>query len=436
MTHNWKRFASVAYGYSLTRLAFNTYMYYEERQMNREDYDETQQKLDQRFWNLISLYLKGENPSGELKVLREEICQKMELVIGITDCFRSYEYALNRVERRFITDLPAIPVTDEELVDRVMGYITAERDSMVMNQRIQEVIGQLPLRLTRQKYYGMVEEAMKAYVGADRDSLDREMYLLRTAGMVALTEDEKAQLPEIRDMLKTLEQISFRDMTSESFHKARQLLVLASERLSTLSDYGQTIQNLVNDLLVLAETQEDAMRSAEEEKHALHILAEICRFVETNSGDLEELDPDLSALEGVQENLYEKYQRFNLDAEPQSGEDEMMVRMRQIDRLLSDSLFAPLEDSAMQSEEVSQEILAQVLQSYREETEPLFSMAQKPIVRAIMATTLSALPVFFVSLDEVKSFIAGSLDGCTDLAEKEACRELLMQLVESEDYAF
>lgn len=56
------------------------------------------------------------------------------------------------------------------------------------------------------------------------------------------------------------------------------------------------------------------------------------------------------------------------------------------------------------------------------------------MVRAIMATVLSNLPVCFNSLDEVSDYITNSFASCTDSAEKETSKELLQKLMEYEDY--
>ena len=86
----------------------------------------------------------------------------MELVVAYTDSFRIYEYALNRVERRFKEGLPAPALSDEDFIRALMGYLTAVKDASAMNQRIGQIIGQLPVRYTRQKYYAMVQEALSA----------------------------------------------------------------------------------------------------------------------------------------------------------------------------------------------------------------------------------------------------------------------------------
>ena len=51
------------------------------------------------------------------------------------------------------------------------------------------------------------------------------------------------------------------------------------------------------------------------------------------------------------------------------------------------------------------------------------------IARAIMANTLSAIPVFFNDHKEVMDYVRYSLDKCTDMAEKKACNKIIRQMI-------
>jgi len=48
-----------------------------------------------------------------------------------------------------------------------------------------------------------------------------------------------------------------------------------------------------------------------------------------------------------------------------------------------------------------------------------------------MATSLSILPVFFNSAEEIHNYIENSLGSCTDPFEKATCMELLQQIMEN-----
>ena len=71
--------------------------------------------------------------------------------------------------------------------------------------------------------------------------------------------------------------------------------------------------------------------------------------------------------------------------------------------------------------------------AYFKELEEVFAGSSKQVVRAIMAKVLSDLPVYFGSMDEIQSYITGSLTSCLDEAEKETCKELLEELMDDEN---
>lgn len=435
MAHQWKKQASVAYGYALTRLALNTYMYFESLPLTYEDSEKKREAVDASYMGLLSGFLNGDLALEKVFDLREQLRKNMEAVIAYADSFRIYEYALNRVERRMVEGLPKPSMEEDAFVDHLMGFLTAEKDMAVTNRRIQEVIGQLPIRFTRQKYYSMVREALGIYVGSDRSSLEGIMYMLRTAASIELSEEQKELYPELKALLTDLEQLSFRELDEVRYHEAEQKITLATEEIFCLSDYFQMMVEMLNDLYVLTLTQKDAVRDAYEEEHTFAILRGICTLYEAKEREIpEKIEEELSFLEGTQESYYEKYQRLEPAPEYQEGEDEEAYQARCIEKLMSSSEFMSLEDEKV-SGTVSDAEVDRAMEQFVERLEPVLKQVQKPVARAIMAATLANLPICFNSLDEVKDYITNSFASCTDMAEKETCMELLEQMMGMEDYA-
>ncbi len=452
MAYSWKKQASAAYGYSLARLSLQAYMYVEDIPRYYEGAREKQKTTDKRFMELLSAYRNGELTEECLCSFRDSLRFWMETVIAYTDCFLIYEHAWNRLERRFDTDIKPTGISDEDMVDILMDYLTSDRDAAIVNRRIQQIIGQLPVRFTRQKYYGMVRSALTSYIGADKEGLRNEMYLLRTASMAELDDGHRDSEPEFRDLFAALQAVSMRDATTEQYRDVQAKLHLASERLFADSEYLQMMQEMVNDLYVLLLTQEEATIDEAMAEHACRILDGL--LAAYRSGDLvisEEITEELSSLEGVQEEFFEAYSRLEPVPEPHSpepvsgthsrdsvsavftGRSQDLAKGKKIERLLSSSSYASLEDEGS-PELVSSQDAEAAANDYILGIEPVFAACQKPVMRAIMATALSILPVCFNSLDEIRSYIAGSLGSCADFAEKEASKELLMQIMEMDGY--
>ncbi|MGL5436699.1 MAG: hypothetical protein ACRDBO_15050 [Lachnospiraceae bacterium] len=434
MNQLWKRQASVAYGYSLTRLALNEYMYLEGvADLNTPD---KIRKYDQQFHQILELHTKNADCLEQIKTLRSRLQQDMEIIIAMIDCFRVYEYAINRVERRFQTGMPVSGDTDEAFTARLLEYVTGTGDTAVMNQRVQHVIGQLPIRFTRQKFYSMVKEALFVYIGSDQSGLDNIMYLLRTGAMLGIDEAQWDEYPQMKEMLATLERLVFKTITAEEYQNAAGLILLAGEQLDQYSERYQLLQQMVNDLYVLQLTGSDAVRNNNEEQSALSLLKLLLyqyqNIAAANAED--EILDYLHQLEGIQEQLYEKYQRLEGAPEYREGEEIWADKSRRVELLMSTSPFADLE--LRPAEKGADRLLVdQTAEAFIGQLDTLFAACQKPVMRAVMASVLSSLPICFNSLEDIRSYIKNSLAGCSDPAEKDACRELLQLIMESESYA-
>jgi hypothetical protein len=427
MAYNWKKQASAAYGAALARLTLNAYMYVEDLPQNGDG-------LDKRFCQLLEAFLKGNLADAEILDFRAELGRRMETVLAYADCFRIYEYALNRLERRFLDDMEPTGYTDEDMVRALVTYLTSGGDSSLINQRIQQIIGQLPVRFTRQKYYSMVRDALSVYIGADREGLENVMYLLRTGSMSELSEEQMRGEDELYALLQNLKEISFKDLTAETYKDAQAKITIASERLNTASDLLQLLQEMVNDIYLLMLTENDAVCDVSLKEHAYHIMRGLSDLCARRCSDIpQELEDELSYLEGIQEEYLDRQNRLDPVPDEASGEDARRGRI--VEKLQSSSPFADLKESAADGQSVEKCDVDRACDAYILASEPVLRSAEKPVSRAIMATTLAVLPVCFNSLDEVRKYIEGSLASCVDPAEKETCKELLIKMMESETNA-
>ncbi len=439
MAYNWKRQASVAYGCAQARLALNFFLFYEEMPETYEEENGSQKELDRLFMELLGKFLSGESEelleaAGEL---RKQVQQEMLQVMAYSDGLQIYEYVLNRMERRFQKCLPL--ETDETgVAANLMRYIAAPKDAAVQNQRIQMIVGQLPVRFTKQKYFGMVHDALTSYIGSDPAGLEDMMYLLRSGSMVSLAGMKQKSYKKLDRIFAEFQKLSFKEMDKSTYENARSQAEEAGNMVTALMSYCTNLQEMVNDLYILCLTRESAVRDAGEEKKAAKIIKGLWQlYCQGNREIPEELEDCLSNLEGIQEAYYEKYQQTDFsrkdgrDGTEEEREDTRRGEM--VDRLMSSSTFAVLE-TGKTSGSVSREDVEAAADLFFSELGPVLSSCQKPVARAIMATTLSYLPVCFNSPEEIRDYIQGSLSCCTDQFEKEACMELLVQIMESDGY--
>lgn len=431
MANNWKKQASVAYGCALTRMALNLYLYFESFPQSDERKEE---KLSQKYMELLGLFLDGKQETV-LEIIGDfhsKVREHMRRTMVYADAFQIYEYALNRVERRFVK-LQPMDMAKEALVGNLMGYIASSRDAAIQNQRIQQIVGQLPIRLTRQKYFGMIHDALTSYIGADMAALEDIMFLLRSGSMTELFSEHCVPGGRIGELLSDLEKLSFKELDGESFKKAWKQIGEGCQLLEDLSQHNVYLQEMVNDLYILCLTERDAVKSAGEQEAAWKLLRGLWRQSEEANPEIpSELSRLLPRLEGIQEEYYEKYERLDVSQDI-TGEDGTLTPSGIVDRLMSTSTFASL-DAAGERKEAELKDVEEAADRFFADLGPVFASCQKPVVRAIMATTLSCLPVFFNSPDEICNYIKNSLGSCSDWAEKEASIDLLLQLMESDGY--
>lgn len=429
--HMIKKQLTSVYRFAYTNLALNYYTYFE----TVAEKTSAQDKLSSytsRFNQLLGEVLENKGSIDDLDQMRNQLSGVIEVLNAYVDGINVYEYVLNRLERRFVTGVK-IQESEEEVVSKVMQYIWNSKDTVVINGRIMEVIGQLPIRLTRNKFYNMVSDSLSIYIDGDRSALDNMMYLLRTSSLVQVPDDMEKGMEELCQMLLTLKEADYTALTEEEYKKLSRIIEEAVQMVTDLIGDCISLMELVNDLYMIELTRKDAFVDVEEEDVLKFIISGVLEKFKKE--DWTEIDDDITGklvfLEGRQEKLYEKYLKY--ESTDEFVEEPYKDILRKIAVLLSGSSFASLEEAEDADEKADRRYVEKTAENYFEELNQLFQGMKKPVVRAVMSQALSKLPVCFNSAHEIESYIRSSLDSCTDICEKETCMELLLELVESEN---
>ena len=170
--------------YGLIRLVMNYYTFYEVVR----DKENPQVKNVKKLMKSIHTILKegylsefnGEKNEKLIKKLddsRTEIINKMQILTTYTDMLQIYEYVLNRLELKYVRTIPK--VEEETALKEIINFIFESKDNVVINSRIQEVIGQLPVRFTKTKYFDLLTNSLSVYEGSDKESLEDYVYVLK-----------------------------------------------------------------------------------------------------------------------------------------------------------------------------------------------------------------------------------------------------------------
>lgn len=437
-----KKYKEICNQYSLVRFAINYYTYYtmvsEDEGMleygNKEYIDE----INEAVSNLVS----GAELASNINVLenmRQSIVNNMQDLTLFVDRFNIYEYALNRVEYRFKDD--QMPVFNDEMLTRkLMQFIFEDEDSVTVNNKISQIMGQIPVRLTKGKFFEMVSNGLSIYKGGTKESLKNFLYMLRTSAMLSDNDSMKDNFPYISEVFEEFEAIDFKTIDKSKYEEMSKLLVKTSEYIDDLVSVNMTLQALINDLLSVMYTY-DCKNDQTSTVTCTDIIKETNllftgKFAHKSLDEIEEM---FVQLEGIQEEIYPLLSSYDVteqikecysDKIEELGlADEYQV-VYKLPKLNSDSIFAELE--LVEDDDVVDETY---LEAEKEklfiEYENVFVNSDKMIRKAIMSATLSELPVFFNNISELQDFVFNNLTLCTDKAEKMACVEIFNQIMEA-----
>ena len=88
--------------------------------------------------------------------LRSNVEYKMHILTAYTDAYEIYEYVLNRVEAAVRDEV--VPVDAKGLSEKMFDYVFAENDTVVINSKLQLLMAQLPVRMTKNKFYDIITQ--------------------------------------------------------------------------------------------------------------------------------------------------------------------------------------------------------------------------------------------------------------------------------------
>ncbi len=436
--------ADYDWSYAAIRLSMHYYAFYEtccddEKQWS-EGVKNTAKKLNTIIKEHILTSCCGkEREMAILAVdnLRRSISSRMNILTAYTDIFQIYEYVLNRLEYRFKPTVK--PVDDTEFSKEILRYIFDSEDNFVINEKIREIIGQLPIRMTRQKYFELLGDSIDSYLGADQSALDTYLYMLRTSAMLYHAEGMEDCYPELMIKLLQLKTIEYKNITKKDYDKSITLLDEATLILETDTTAYFSLQEITNEVYTMLLCSAYQGMTENENKEAAEAALIIIREVndlfanEDMKEPSEELLDRFTDLEGIQEEISYDLSMLE-DALYEAGHTHReLVRSMMLEqplqilqlsqKLLSGSLFIKLEES--EEGMVDEETVKREKNSLTEELALLFDGQDRMVSRAVIANTINKMPVFFKDHTEVMNYVRYSLERCSDAFEKAACVEII-----------
>lgn len=378
-----------------------------------------------------------------LMELRKSVMDTMEIVTAYVDRFLVLEHVLNRVEFRFSEEPLDEAYYDEGLLKDIMNYILSDKDSVVMNSHIADIVGQLPLRLTKNKFFELVKDAFMLYRGQETKSVKDFVYMLDTVSGIYEPEGFAGRFADLYEIWKRLSGLNYKEITKEAFDKAEQELLYAASYLAKTSDLYVQMMELINDMAVILLSAPFAFHDQKEIQNSAAIIRSVMEqqdLAPDSEEELSDMTDRFIFFEGKQEKLYNQISANDYvidEIEKSFGQElsdnhltEAFNDLKKIAKLSSGSNFVSLEEEADDKSIVTEELADAFFLAYREKMTERFVGSSQIVNRAVMSAVLSSLPVFFNNVNEIMTFIQTSLEQCSDLAEKKACVSLMRMIIE------
>ena len=368
--------------------------------------------------------------------LRDKIKDLAIELISYSDNFKLYEYLINRAKPVDRTQLK--PFNNDAEARDVLSAIFSSGENAEINENIKLAVSQLPMRLSKAKFFDIVHNALSKYIGTDSVALDREMYMLRTTG--GLYEHSEDTYPELDAKLKIFAASDFDGIDDSGYAVLEQNMIEAVSLITDLSELFESAETIVNRLSVMLLCRDRVEKDFAKEREGVRVL--VTEALEgLKKGKRNEMSPEvlkcLQSMEGIFEPLTEKMQRIQMKASKTVKADitdemrENLEKLNSCERLISPSVFADLEEP--ESHELTQEEVEKTISDFRDVLSKVLANDPKLMQRARMSAVLSQLPVFFESRTEVMNYVRDSLDGCRDVYEKMVAVRLILDTSSGKD---
>lgn len=458
--------ASLYHALSLVKLSMNYYtvcdIYYDtldKKGYNHDLYD----NLYHRFHLFVRNYLDNQMDIKQLKAMRQDVMDIMSVVISFVDQLRIYEYVLNRVEYRF-KDKEQYPFDKEYyntyLTNDLIHYIFSEKDNVVVNSKIAELVGQLPMRLSKERFFSYIREAFSLYHGAQKGSIDDFDYLIRSTALLSVSKKQtenkvivEQDFDEYKKIMDILVKTDYKTIDVTMYNTLNKELKIGIEKINELSDNIVLLIQLINDLYTVALMKEYSIGSTTQTVLAKEIIESInnqCfgspdRVASDNDSSyshelFEKIADKFIAFEGVQENILSITQKNEYvlddawdmykDKLDTFGVNALFQSLKMVTKLQSGSDFAMLDSDASYMEIPDNSYADTVCERLIDDMQKVFKNLGQPVKRAVMAAVFSQLPVLFNNTDEIQHYINMSLIQCSDEAEQMAAVEILKSIME------
>jgi hypothetical protein len=421
------------------KLSMNYYTMYD---MNREldETDELYDKMYDEFVEIVGRLLKGELDVPVIENFRQRIINVMDVVVAYIDRLRIYEHILNRVEYRFKDADFDKAYYNTYLTNDLMHYILSDKDNVVINSKIANIVGQLPVRISKNTYFEHIRDAFSLYHGAQKGTIDDFKYSLSTTSMLTEPDNFSDIFPDMPHIFEELKNADYANIDGDEYLRLHGLLETGANKMNKCADLFVLLASMVNDIYTIVLSDAYKLGDTEEVELAREIIIELYESDAEGNRITDEISDKFVRFEGKQERImdtisgcdyvvHEFPESHSAELE-EAGKTADFEVLSKVAKLQSGSEFVQLHGDEDYSEIPDDSYADKASDELIEDMTKLFENVSIQVRRAVMATVLSQLPVFFNNTEEIQSYINISLMQCSDDAEQKATVEILKALME------
>ncbi len=368
---------------------------------------------------------------------RQEVTEKMKVLTSYTDAMSLFEYVLLRKN----PEISVHDVNKEAVAENMFNYVFQDNDKLVVNSKIQSFIAELPVRMTKERFFDIIRNTLMIYKGGEKEAVNDFAEMVRTASLIEKPEGFEKSFPALYDMYKTLSEADLKKLEKSEHLKYSAILEKATEIISSnVTDYLM-LEQIINDTLVILLTSKNKIADKMDDSYAsaISILKE-CVAADSIYSLTDKTEDFFISLEGAQEDAYETLANvssslFDIYTEyseviEEAGMTDVYSGLIKADKLTSTSLFIDLDkEIRVVNDAADDEYIEKVYKDLEEGFRGLFEKLGVSLRRGVMAKVLSVIPVFFNNKEEIKEYFLYALDRCSDETELLASVEIINEMM-------
>jgi len=296
---------------------------------------------------------------------------------------------------------------------------------------------ELPVRMTKNKLYEYLEQGLSIYKNQEKRSIDDFIYMIKTSATLDIPNEISDHYSELYEVYDKFKNTNYGEITKSEFDNLRNGLMYATRFLEDSTSLHLMLQENINDLFVLLLANQHILSSFSEFEDLKKVVG-IINNMDEQADEFDELNEVFESLEGKQEDIISSLSKYDYVLDMMSDDykdlaDSLMLTAQfdaitKMRDLSSGSMFVEF-DKTFDTEPANEKYIKEAADKLIDLFDASFKENERMVNRSRMSVTLSILPVFFNNISELQDYIFDTLSNCRDDAEKTACKELLLSIV-------